>query len=121
MMDIANRIVFELVGPSKEASYLERLENRPDWQRYVGLVRMMIDDELFDLRNERDEWKELHRRDLANELHQQARAEAAEARLRALWQRAIDADLLDDPHELEAAIVEASKLLNYPRTLPEDD
>jgi chromosome condensin MukBEF ATPase and DNA-binding subunit MukB len=48
-------------------------------------------------------------------------ADAEVQRLRALWQRAIDADLLDDPHELEAAIVEASKLLNYPRTLPEDD
>ena len=51
-MDIANRIVFELVGPSTEASYEERLQNRPDWQRYVALVRTMIDDELFDARAE---------------------------------------------------------------------
>lgn len=59
-----------------------------------------------------------------------ARAEAAEAecvRLReqvadltALWQRAIDADLLDDPHELETAIVKAAAWLNYPRTLDDD-
>ena len=34
--------------------------------------------------------------------------------LEALWQRAIDADLLDDPHELGNAIADASALLNYP-------
>jgi flagellin-specific chaperone FliS len=31
-----------------------------------------------------------------------------------LWHQAIDADILDDAHELEAAIVKASALLNYP-------
>jgi hypothetical protein len=31
-----------------------------------------------------------------------------------LWHQAIDADILDDAHELEAAIVKASTLLNYP-------
>ena len=39
--------------------------------------------------------------------------------LEALWQRAIDADLLDDPHELGNAIADASALLNYPP--PGDD
>ena len=39
--------------------------------------------------------------------------------LEALWQRAIDADLLDDPHELGNAIADASALLNY--TPPGDD
>ena len=51
-----------------------------------------------------------------------ARTEAAEdevRRLRALWERAIDADILDDAHELGNAIADASWLLNYPP--PEDD
>ena len=42
------------------------------------------------------------------------------ATLTALWRQAIDADLLDDPHELEAAIVKAAALLDYPRRLDDD-
>lgn len=34
------------------------------------------------------------------------------AQLTRLWQNAIDADLADDPHELEAAIVKAAMLLD---------
>ena len=47
-----------------------------------------------------------------------ARLREQVAALTALWQQAIDADILDDPHELEAAIVKASALLNWP---PPDD
>ena len=56
-------------------------------------------------------------RDAANA--EVARLSHALVTLEALWQRAIDADLLDDPHELGNAIADASALLNYPP--PGDD
>ena len=56
-------------------------------------------------------------RDAANA--EVARLSHALVTLEALWQRAIDADLLDDPHELGNAIADASALLNY--TPPGDD
>jgi hypothetical protein len=65
----------------------------------------------------RDEVERLYDLGVATE----GRAEEAEAfaaQLTKLWQRAIDADILDDAHELGNAIADASWLLNYPP--PED-
>lgn len=59
-----------------------------------------------------------------NRARQAAEAECERLReqvdaLTQLWQRAIDADILDDAHELGNAIADASAVLNYP--LPGDD
>ena len=62
------------------------------------------------LRLERDGWMKASD-ELSAEIE---RLLAQVVTLEALWQRAIDADLLDDPHELGNAIADASALLNYP-------
>jgi hypothetical protein len=41
-MTIAERIVFELIGPGTLAEWHRRLPNRPDWQRAIERVNEML-------------------------------------------------------------------------------
>lgn len=65
------------------------------------------------------EWTVAFAGDAKAEMDRADTAQAKCSRLRALWERAINADILDDAHELGNAIADASSLLNYPP--PEDD
>ena len=73
----AQKIVFQLVGPATEEEFLNRLPNRPDWQRYIECVDMIVAHEVMIVE---DMWRERNRKLKRHTYATELRANRAEAR-----------------------------------------
>lgn len=95
------------------------LENRLGTAAQESARAEAAEAEAAECRAERAHYGDIMTSKLASAEAEIERLRSQVVTLEALWQRAIDADLLDDPHELGNAIADASALLNYPP--PGDD